>query len=133
MEITKVKVYPYKKKFNDVVGVGQVTFDDCLLLTGLELIVKENSRYIRYPRNINNRHKLCFCQPLNKQFKQQICDSLFAKFDEIKNGNFYNSAIQEIYNEWQQQVNTEILNAAANNVETCISALGEDATADKDN
>ena len=132
MEITKVKVYPYKKKFHDVVGVGQVTFDNCLLLTGLELIIKDNYRYVRYPRNMNNKHKLCFCQPLNNTLKQTICNELFTAYDDIKNGNFYDSAIKEVYDDWQHKVATEILHQA-NSVETCAVAVGDSVGPETDN
>lgn len=132
MEITKVKVYPYKKKFHDVVGIGQVTFDNCLLLTGLELVDKGEYRFIRYPRNINNKHKLCFCQPLNNTLKKAICNELFAAFDDIKNGRFYDSAIKEIYNNWKNQVAGEMLQKA-NSVETCAEAVGNSNGPDTDN
>ena len=132
MEITKVKVYPYKKKFHDVVGIGQVTFDNCLLLTGLELVDRGEYRFIRYPRNLNNKHKLCFCQPLNNTLKRTICDRLFAAFDDISNGRFYDSAIKEVYNDWKSKVADELLHQA-NSVETCAEAVGDSIGPETDN
>lgn len=132
MEITKVKVYPYKKKFHDVVGVGQVVFDDCLLLTGLELVVKDNYRYVRYPRNMNNKHRFCFCQPLNNTLKQAIGSELFAAYDDIKNNNFYDTAIKEVYEDWKNKVADEMLHQA-NNVETCAVAVGDSIGPETDN
>jgi len=64
--------------------------------------------------------------------KQTICNELFAAYDDIKNGNFYDSAIKEVYDDWQHKVATEILHQA-NSVETCAVAVGDSVGPETDN
>lgn len=82
LTITSVKVYPYKNKSpNCAIGVGQIVFDNCLLLSGLELVERTNRRYIRYPKNRYNNHHLCYCQPINAEIAKVIETALFNAYD----------------------------------------------------
>lgn len=86
LTISKVKVYPYKKRQKDgIIGIGQVKFDGGLLLTGLELVERHNKRFIVYPKNPQNNHDLCYCQPTNSVLNETIAKALFDEYDSIKN------------------------------------------------
>lgn len=113
LTISKIKIYPYKKRLkNGVIGIGQVVFEGGLLLSGLELVERHNKRFIVYPKNPNNNHDLCYCQPTNATMNSFISDALFKAYDEIKpNGievkecdnNYWTEAVNEFATEMFEQ------------------------------
>lgn len=96
LTITKIKIYPYKKVLkNGVVGIAQVTIENGILLTGLELVERNNKRFILFPKNPNNKHDLCYCQPTNSTINKLISDSVFKEYDELKLNEENNSCNSE--------------------------------------
>lgn len=86
INITKVNVYPYNKTMpKHIVGIGQVIINNAVMLTGLELVDDGRARYVRYPKNKFNSHKLCFCQPINRETTNLIATKLFEEYDIVKN------------------------------------------------
>ena len=106
LTISNVRVLPLKFKLkNGVVGLAQVSFKGGLLITGLELVERNNKRFIQYPKNPNNNRGLCYCQPLNSVLSGVIEKKVFDVYDKLKNqqvGNvdlnedFVESAITEL-------------------------------------
>lgn len=104
LTISKIKIYPYKKRLKSgVIGIGQVVFEGGLLLSGLELVERHNKRFIVYPKNPNNNHDLCYCQPTNATMNKFISDALFKAYDEIKPADIENSDNENNY--WDKAVN----------------------------
>lgn len=115
LNITKTKIYPYKKRMpGGVIAIGQVVFEGGLLLSGLELVERNNKRFIVYPKNPNNNHDLCYCQPTNKEMNKFIADALFTAYDETKtkydeniicdpNNKYWEDAINDFANEVVEQ------------------------------
>ncbi len=106
LTITNVRVHPLKFKLkNGVVGLAQVAFKGGLLITGLELIERNNKRFIQYPKNPNNNRGLCYCQPLNSVLSGIIEKKVFEVYDKLKinqanaielNDNFMDEAVSEL-------------------------------------
>ena len=96
LTISNVRVHPLKFKLkNGVVGLAQVAFKGGLLITGLELIERNNKRFIQYPKNPNNNRGLCYCQPLNSTLSGIIEKKVFEVYDKIKNTQVGNMEINE--------------------------------------
>lgn len=133
LSISKVKVYPYKKKSRTgVIGVGQVIFDGGLLLSGLELVERNNKQFITYPKNPHNNHGLCFCQPTNATLGNMISNALFEEYSNVissnnydeSNNSFFEDAAKQLYDNWKQQVMEITINEAAADVNACANAVG---------
>lgn len=111
LTISKIKIYPYKKRLkNGVIGIGQVVFDGGLLLSGLELVERHNKRFIVYPKNPNNNHDLCYCQPTNAQMNKFIADALFKAYDDMniernveEEDDYWNKAVNEFANDFAEK------------------------------
>lgn len=121
LTISSVKVYPYKNKSpNGAIGVGQVVFDGGFLLSGLELIEHSNRRYIRYPKNKYNNHKLCYCQPINADAAKLVEDALFESYDKVRTSmtdeSFIKTAVQDMVDTLSKEVKTAKALAAAGQV-----------------
>lgn len=117
LTISNVRVLPLKFKLkNGVVGLAQVSFKGGLLITGLELVERNNKRFIQYPKNPNNNRGLCYCQPLNSVLSGVIEKKVFDVYDKLKNqqvGNvdinddFVESAITELCDTFHLNTNDE--------------------------
>ena len=96
LTISNVRVLPLKFKLkNGVVGLAQVSFKGGLLITGLELVERNNKRFIQYPKNPNNNRGLCYCQPLNSVLSGVIEKKVFDAYDKLKNQQVGNVDINE--------------------------------------
>ena len=106
LTISNVRVHPLKFKLkNGVVGLAQVLFKGGLLITGLELVERNNKRFIQYPKNPNNNRGLCYCQPLNSILSGIIEKKVFEIYDKLKetqsgninlDDNFMETAMTEL-------------------------------------
>jgi hypothetical protein len=105
LTISNVRVHPLKFKLkNGVVGLAQVLFKGGLLITGLELVERNNKRFIQYPKNPNNNRGLCYCQPLNSILSGIIEKKVFEIYDKLKtqsgnvnlDENFMETAMTEL-------------------------------------
>lgn len=100
LTISNVRVHPLKFKLkNGVVGLAQVSFKGGLLITGLELIERNNKRFIQYPKNPNNNRGLCYCQPLNSVLSGIIEAKVFEVYDKLKNKQVGNVDINDNFEE----------------------------------
>lgn len=142
LKISKVKVYPFKNRSRTgAIGVGQVTFDGGLLLSGLELVERNNKRFITYPVNPLNNHGLCYCQPINSILSENISTALFNEYDAqiaTRNGDensFFNNAAEDMLNQLKNEVSEaeQVLLKEAEHVQqqndvigyaNCVSAVG---------
>lgn len=134
LKISKVKVYPFKNRSRTgAIGVGQVTFEGGLLLSGLELVERNNKRFITYPVNPLNNHGLCYCQPINSILSENISTALFNEYDAqiaTRNGDensFFNNAAEDMLNQLKNEV-SEAEHVKQQNdfigYANCVSAVG---------
>lgn len=114
MEITEIKLYPFKRKVHNTIAVAQVSFDNELLVTGLELCERNGKYYIRYPKNNNNKHKLCYYQPKNKAFTDYMLNQVLAKYDEHKNAKFEVNAVKQVMEQWDHDYTNAIVDLSSN-------------------
>lgn len=132
--ISKVKVYPFKNRSRTgAIGVGQVTFEGGLLLSGLELVERNNKRFITYPVNPLNNHGLCYCQPINSVLSENISKALFNEYDAqiaVRNSDensFFNNAAEDMFNQLKNEV-TKAEHVMQQNdfigYANCVSAVG---------
>lgn len=114
MEITNIKIYPFKKKLRNIVAVCQISFDDELLVTGVELCERNGKYYIFYPKNPNNKHNLNFYQPRNKKFANYILDRVLNEYDSKKNECFDTFAAKEVIDQWNHDYTDAIVDMVSN-------------------
>lgn len=110
MNITKVKVYPYKRRSRTgACGVGMIIFDCGLMLTGLELIEHGDKRFIGYPKNPYNLKGHAYVEPLSYELKSLIRNSLFDAYDKMnidsnkEDNSFMQAAIENMFSVIEQQ------------------------------
>lgn len=116
MEITDVKIYPFKKKLYNTIAVCQITFDNVLLITGAELCEKNGNYYIRYPKNPNNKRRLNYYQPKNKTFADYVLDRVLMEYNEYRNIEFDTNAVKEVVDQWDRDY-TDAIMTITNNVD----------------
>lgn len=114
MEITEIRIYPFKRKVHNTIAVAQVSLDNELLITGLELCERNGKYYIRYPKNNNNKHKLCYCQPKTRTFTDYMLNKILEKYDERKNSSFDIHAVKQVMEQWDHDYTNAIVDMANN-------------------
>lgn len=110
LKITKAKVYPYKRKSRTgAIGVGMIFLDNGLLLTGLELIERDNKRFINYPKNPYNKKGRSYVQPVTATANELITNTLFDAYYAINpnqplDEKFLSEATEDFINTWTADV-----------------------------
>lgn len=110
LKITKAKVYPYKRKSRTgAIGVGMVFLDSGLLLTGLELVERDNKRFINYPKNPYNKKGRSYVQPVTATANELITNTLFDAYYAISpnqplDEKFLSEATEDFINTWTADV-----------------------------
>lgn len=84
MKITDVKI---KRRDDDskIIAVAAVTFDDCFVVHGINVIEGQKGMFIAMPsRKINESVYLDIVHPTNSETRNMIEQAVFAALNEIE-------------------------------------------------
>lgn len=83
MEVTDVKIKLLDGETR-VVAVAAVTFDDCFVVHGINVINGQNGRFIAMPsRKISDSVFLDIVHPTNSETRKMIEEAIFAAIDKL--------------------------------------------------
>lgn len=84
MEITEVRIFPYKKaKKSNLKAFASVEFDECFAVTGLKIMDGKKGLFVSMPASEDSEgeyHDVCF--PVTKKFRKELNDAVITAFNE---------------------------------------------------
>lgn len=84
MEITEVRIFPYKKaKKSNLKAFASVEFDECFAVTGLKVMDGKKGLFVSMPASEDSEgeyHDVCF--PVTKKFRKELNDAVITAFNE---------------------------------------------------
>ena len=84
MEITEVRIFPYKKaKKSNLKAFASVEFDECFAVTGLKIMDGKKGLFVSMPASEDSEgeyHDVCF--PVTKKFRKELNDAVLTAFNE---------------------------------------------------
>lgn len=84
MEITDIRI---KKLTNlgRLVGDATITFNDCFVVHGVQIIQTDDKRFITFPSKVlKNGSKVDVVHPITQEFRSYIESEIFKIFDKLE-------------------------------------------------
>ena len=83
MEITEVRIFPYKKaKKSNLKAFVSVEFDECFAVTGIKIMDGKKGLFVSMPSNEGqNEEYYDIAFPVTKKFREELNDAILTAFE----------------------------------------------------
>ena len=82
MEITNVKIYPYKKaKKSNLKAFVSIELDECFAVTGIKVMDGKKGLFVSMPSREGDDEYYDVAFPVTKKFREELYDAILTAFE----------------------------------------------------